>query len=121
MNCLPPSLPSAEQNLLIVLLHVLPEVPVVSRIRHALHTNARNGASLSISSAFVCDTDLDREPFEASRLLMAQLVLGLQRVRSGGTMVVLLHKADAWKSVLLMHTFAAFVDDLELFKWLRRA
>jgi hypothetical protein len=31
-------------------------------------------------------------------------------------MVILLHKADAWRSVLLMHTFATFSDSVELFK-----
>lgn len=31
-------------------------------------------------------------------------------------MVILLHKADAWPSVLLMHTFATFTDNVELFK-----
>ncbi|KAK4234378.1 hypothetical protein C8A03DRAFT_47266 [Achaetomium macrosporum] len=53
---------------------------------------------------------------EASRLLTAQLVLALQRIRSGGTMVILLHKADAWRSVFLMYTFATFSDSVELFK-----
>ncbi|KAK3900374.1 hypothetical protein C8A05DRAFT_36003 [Staphylotrichum tortipilum] len=57
-----------------------------------------------------------RENFEASRLLTSQLVLALQRIRSGGTMVILLHKADAWASVLLMYTFATFSDHLRLFK-----
>ncbi|KAK3896457.1 hypothetical protein C8A05DRAFT_20569, partial [Staphylotrichum tortipilum] len=57
-----------------------------------------------------------REPFEASRLSTAQLVLGLQRVRSGGTMVILCHRADAWRSVHLMYTFAALADNVELFK-----
>ncbi|KAK4155265.1 hypothetical protein C8A00DRAFT_13671 [Chaetomidium leptoderma] len=57
-----------------------------------------------------------REKSEASRLLTTQLVLGLQRIRSGGTMVILLHKADAWPSVLLMRTFATFSDHVELFK-----
>jgi hypothetical protein len=58
----------------------------------------------------------DRERSEASRLLNTQLVLALQRIRSGGTIVLLLHKADSWRSVLLMHTFATFADSVELFK-----
>ena len=60
--------------------------------------------------------DPDRERSEASRLLNTQLVLALQRIRSGGTIVMLLHKADAWPCVLLMHTFSTFADDVELFK-----
>ena len=31
-------------------------------------------------------------------------------------MVILLHKADAWPSVLLMHTFATFAETVDLFK-----
>ncbi|KAK3301883.1 uncharacterized protein B0T15DRAFT_442103 [Chaetomium strumarium] len=57
-----------------------------------------------------------REKREASRLLTAQLVLALQRIREGGTMVILLHKADVWRSVSLMYTFATFSDSVELFK-----
>ncbi|KAH6634736.1 hypothetical protein B0J18DRAFT_417023 [Chaetomium sp. MPI-SDFR-AT-0129] len=60
-----------------------------------------------------------RESFEASRLLTSQLVLALQRIRSGGTMVILLHKANAWQSVFLMYTFAAFTDHIRLFKPLK--
>ncbi|KAK4128084.1 hypothetical protein N657DRAFT_2583 [Parathielavia appendiculata] len=57
-----------------------------------------------------------REKCEATRLVTAQLVLALQRIRSGGTMVILLHKADAWPSVLLMHTFDSFAERVELSK-----
>ncbi|KAK4039554.1 hypothetical protein C8A01DRAFT_16463 [Parachaetomium inaequale] len=57
-----------------------------------------------------------RQKTEATRLLTTQLVLALQRIRPGGTIVILLHKADAWPSVQLMHTFAAFADGVELFK-----
>jgi hypothetical protein len=58
----------------------------------------------------------DREKTEATHLLTSQLVLALQRIRPGGTMVILLHKADTWPSVLLMHMFATFADTVELFK-----
>jgi len=61
-------------------------------------------------------TASDREQFEATRLLTSQLVLGLQRIRPGGTMVILMHKADAWPSVLLMRDFVGFTDKLVLFK-----
>jgi len=58
-----------------------------------------------------------RESSEAMRLLTSQLVIALQRIRRGGSMVVLLHKADAWwPSVLLMHAFSQFSDRLVLIK-----
>ncbi|KAJ4290017.1 hypothetical protein N0V88_006818 [Collariella sp. IMI 366227] len=57
-----------------------------------------------------------RENSEATRLLTSQLVLGLQRIQPGGSMVILLHKANTWSSVLLMHTFTLFSDSVELFK-----
>ncbi len=56
-----------------------------------------------------------RKTCEASRLISSQLVLALQRIRDGGTLIILLHKADSWKSILLMHTFASFAD-IQLFK-----
>ncbi len=62
------------------------------------------------------DSFIDRESGEATRLVTSQLVLGLQRIRSGGTMVVLLHRADAWASVLVISMFVAFVDKVELVK-----
>lgn len=69
---------------------------------------------LKSTDSYVCH--LDRERCEASRLLTSQLVLALQRIRSGGTMVILLHKADRWQNVLLMYTFTTFADYVTLFK-----
>ncbi|KAK0704079.1 hypothetical protein B0T26DRAFT_807478 [Lasiosphaeria miniovina] len=40
-----------------------------------------------------------RQEDEALRLLTSQLVLALQRIRSGGTMMILLHGADKWPSM----------------------
>lgn len=56
-----------------------------------------------------------REKCEELRLLTSQLVLALQRVRHGGTIILLLHRLDSWRSVALMHAFAAF-SDIRLFK-----
>ena len=56
-----------------------------------------------------------REKCEALRLLTSQLVLALQRVRPGGTVVILLHRLDSWRSVALLHRFAAFAR-IRLFK-----
>lgn len=49
-----------------------------------------------------------RERREAQRLRFSQLALGLEHVREGGTMVVLLHKLDAWDSVQILYTFRQF-------------
>jgi 23S rRNA U2552 (ribose-2'-O)-methylase RlmE/FtsJ len=49
-----------------------------------------------------------RKQREARRLINSQLALGLEHVRPGGTMIVLLHKAEAWDTVQLMYTFSKF-------------
>lgn len=56
-----------------------------------------------------------REPREARRLALTQLVLGLDNMRPGGTMIVLLHKVEAWGNVRLLHTFSNF-SRVQLFK-----
>jgi 23S rRNA U2552 (ribose-2'-O)-methylase RlmE/FtsJ len=56
-----------------------------------------------------------REKREAWRLLTSQLVLALQRVKNGGRIVVLLHKVDAWETVVLLHMLSKF-SSLRLFK-----
>lgn len=57
----------------------------------------------------------EKREIEKYRLLTVQLALGLQHVKPGGTMVVLLHKADVWDSVLIMSRFHTF-SNLRLFK-----
>ena len=56
-----------------------------------------------------------REEREAQRLTTTQLALGLEHVKTGGTMVMLLHKVEAWRTVFLLHTFSKFAS-LKLFK-----
>jgi 23S rRNA U2552 (ribose-2'-O)-methylase RlmE/FtsJ len=56
-----------------------------------------------------------REKREAWRLLTSQLVVSLQRIAQGGTVVVLLHKLDAWDTIVLLHQLSRF-STLELFK-----
>ncbi|KAI9720880.1 MAG: hypothetical protein M1812_002719 [Candelaria pacifica] len=56
-----------------------------------------------------------RQELESKRLTTAQLILGLQRIREGGTLVILLHKVDAWDTVLLLRAFDSF-SDICLFK-----
>lgn len=52
---------------------------------------------------------------EATRLLVAQLILGLQRIKPGGTFIILLHKVDAWDTLSLLQTFETF-STVVLFK-----
>lgn len=56
-----------------------------------------------------------RELREAQRLRAAQLALALSRVKHGGRMIVLLHKAEAWDNLCLFYTFDKF-SNIRLFK-----
>ncbi|KAJ6114081.1 hypothetical protein N7512_007526 [Penicillium capsulatum] len=49
-----------------------------------------------------------REKSEARRLTVTQLALGLTHVRTGGTMIVLLHKLEAWDTANLVFDFWKF-------------
>ncbi len=52
---------------------------------------------------------------ESVRLLTSQLALGLGRLRPGGTLVLVMHRADAWDSVGLLRLFSGLAD-VVLFK-----
>jgi hypothetical protein len=56
-----------------------------------------------------------REFREARRLATTQLILGLEHVKVGGTMVILMHKVESWETVCTLHTFSKF-SDITLFK-----
>jgi hypothetical protein len=56
-----------------------------------------------------------REACEATRLTNAQLILGLQRIKPGGTLIILLHKLETWHTVMLVRSFSTFVT-IEVFK-----
>lgn len=45
-----------------------------------------------------------RQQTEPLRLSTAQLVLGMQRINQGGTLVMLMHKVDSWPSVSTIHS-----------------
>ncbi|KAE8373882.1 hypothetical protein BDV26DRAFT_55331 [Aspergillus bertholletiae] len=55
---------------------------------------------------------------EVSRLTLTQLALGLEHVKPGGTMIILLHKLEAPDTVQLLYTFASF-SSVQLFKHVR--
>lgn len=56
-----------------------------------------------------------REQNEAVRLSATQLAMGMEHLREGGTMIVLLHKVEATRTVRLMHQFSTF-SKVRLFK-----
>ncbi|KAI1739190.1 hypothetical protein F4680DRAFT_423097 [Xylaria scruposa] len=56
-----------------------------------------------------------RETREAARLMFTQLAIGLEHLKPDGTMLVLLHKVEAWRCVLIMRAFCGF-SDVRLFK-----
>lgn len=49
-----------------------------------------------------------REDTEVNRLSCSQLILAMQRVRTGGTVVMLLHKIDSYAAVSILYTFSKF-------------
>ena len=56
-----------------------------------------------------------RQSREATRLTTTQLALGLQHLRPGGTMIVLLHRLEAWHTVNLIWKFKK-ISSVQLFK-----
>lgn len=56
-----------------------------------------------------------RENREPLRLLTAQLILGMTRIKPGGTFIILLHKADAFDTMQLLRSFSEFAK-IALFK-----
>lgn len=65
------------------------------------------------------DLPKHRKRIEALRLTASQLVLALQRIATGGTLVILLHKPDAWDTAHLLYQVSQF-SKIELFKPLKR-
>ncbi|KAF4547259.1 Hypothetical protein D9617_49g041200 [Elsinoe fawcettii] len=56
-----------------------------------------------------------RETREARRLTLSQLILGLEHINSGGTMIILLHKLETFNTANLVHKFSKFAS-LKLYK-----
>ncbi|KAK8074056.1 hypothetical protein PG994_004955 [Apiospora phragmitis] len=57
-----------------------------------------------------------RELYEPYRLKYVQLALGLEHLKPGGTMVVLLHKTEAWNTLCTVRRFARFSGQVRLHK-----
>ncbi|KAK1147373.1 hypothetical protein N8T08_001454 [Aspergillus melleus] len=47
---------------------------------------------------------------EAIRLSVSQLVFALDRLKKGGSLVLLLHQIDAWHTVCILHALSRFAD-----------
>ncbi len=60
-----------------------------------------------------------RERTEANRLTSSQLILALQRIRPGGTLIMLLHKIESLDTMELLYLFSQF-SNIEVFKPLRK-
>ncbi|KAL5330891.1 hypothetical protein ACEPPN_000416 [Leptodophora sp. 'Broadleaf-Isolate-01'] len=60
-----------------------------------------------------------REATEANRLTSSQLIFALQRIRRGGTLIILLHKIEALDTMELLYTFSRF-SDIEVFKPIKK-
>lgn len=56
-----------------------------------------------------------REKCEAGRLTCSQLILAMQRIKAGGTLIILLHKVEMWDTVRLLSIFDK-ISQIELFK-----
>ncbi|KAF2158765.1 hypothetical protein M409DRAFT_38102, partial [Zasmidium cellare ATCC 36951] len=56
-----------------------------------------------------------RDRREARRLTVTQLALGLEHLREGGNMIVLLHRIEQWESFYLLYTFDQF-STVKVFK-----
>jgi 23S rRNA U2552 (ribose-2'-O)-methylase RlmE/FtsJ len=59
--------------------------------------------------------DERRERFEARRLTCSQMILALQRIREGGTLIMLLHKVESWNTLQTLHAFSTFAS-VQLYK-----
>ena len=56
-----------------------------------------------------------RRQVEATRLRISQLILAMQRIGSGGTLIMLLHDSAAYETIKLLHLFDN-IAELQLFK-----
>ncbi|KAG8630244.1 hypothetical protein KVT40_001863 [Elsinoe batatas] len=56
-----------------------------------------------------------RERREARRLTLSQIILGLEHIDPGGTMIILLHKLETFNTANLLHKFSKFAS-LKVYK-----
>ena len=51
-----------------------------------------------------------REQVEVTRLACSQMILALQRIATGGTIIMLLHKIDSFGAAFILYTFSKFAE-----------
>ena len=56
-----------------------------------------------------------RRQVEATRLRISQLILAMQRIETGGTLIMLLHVSEAYETIKILHLFDN-IAELQLFK-----
>lgn len=56
-----------------------------------------------------------RNDCEGVRLTSSELVFALNRLKPGGSLILLLHRVESWDTVCLLHAFHQF-SDIQLFK-----
>jgi len=56
-----------------------------------------------------------RENIEGARLTLSQLIFAFNRIKNGGSLVLLLHRAEAGDTARLIHTMSTLAD-IQLFK-----
>jgi 23S rRNA U2552 (ribose-2'-O)-methylase RlmE/FtsJ len=56
-----------------------------------------------------------RNNCEGSRLTISQLVFAINRLKPGGSLVLLLHRVESWDTVCILHAFNEF-SGIQLFK-----
>jgi hypothetical protein len=56
-----------------------------------------------------------REYCERSRLTLSQLVFAFNRLKSGGSLVLLFHRVESWEAVRMLYIFNMFCD-IQVFK-----
>ncbi|KAJ8123854.1 hypothetical protein ONZ43_g287 [Nemania bipapillata] len=56
-----------------------------------------------------------RENLEGARLTLVQLAVGIEHIRPGGKMLVLLHKIESWRCVYLLYVLSKF-STVKVFK-----
>ncbi|KAK8102296.1 hypothetical protein PG984_015442 [Apiospora sp. TS-2023a] len=78
---------------------------------HILRTQDRSSGPTSDP-----DNKNYRELYEIYRLKYVQLALGLEHMKPGGTLVVLLHKAETWNTLCTIRRLARISDRVQLHK-----
>ena len=101
------------------------EIPPDSQLDAAMFSFERpflKSFDLIICDGYVARTQevmSDSRATEVSRLTCSQLIFAMQRIKSGGTLIILLHAADHYENVKLIRLFDK-ISRIQLFKPVKR-